>query len=93
MSVDDDGKNEHFHIGGINRYPDNVVRIYNRWGVKVFETEGYNNATRVFRGFSNGRVVVETSDKLPQGTYYYVIEYVDENRQKRSEVGWLYLKR
>ena len=93
MSVDDDGKNEHFHIGGINRYPDNVVRIYNRWGVKVFETEGYDNATRVFRGFSNGRVVVETSDKLPQGTYYYVIEYVDENRQKRSEVGWLYLKR
>jgi len=93
MSVDDDGKNEHFHIGGINRYPDNVVRIYNRWGVKVFETEGYNNVTRVFRGFSNGRVVVETSDKLPQGTYYYVIEYVDENRQKRSEVGWLYLKR
>ena len=93
MSVDDDGKNEHFHIGGINRYPDNVVRIYNRWGVKVFETEGYNNVTRVFRGFSNGRVVVETSDKLPQGTYYYVIEYVDENRQKRSEVGWLYIKR
>ena len=93
MSVDGDGKNEHFHIAGINRYPDNVVRIYNRWGVKVFETEGYNNVTRVFRGFSNGRVVVETSDKLPQGTYYYVIEYVDENRQKRSEVGWLYLKR
>ena len=93
MSVDGDGKNEHFHIAGINRYPDNVVRIYNRWGVKVFEIEGYNNATRVFRGFSNGRVVVETSDKLPQGTYYYVIEYVDENRQKRSEVGWLYLKR
>ena len=93
MSVDGDGKNEHFHIGGINRYPDNVVRIYNRWGVKVFEAEGYNNVTRVFRGFSNGRVVVETSDKLPQGTYYYVIEYVDENKQKRSEVGWLYLKR
>ncbi|PTX06252.1 gliding motility-associated-like protein [Capnocytophaga leadbetteri] len=93
MSVDGDGKNEHFHIAGINRYPDNVVRIYNRWGVKVFEIEGYNNVTRVFRGFSNGRVVVETSDKLPQGTYYYVIEYVDENRQKRSEVGWLYLKR
>ena len=93
MSVDGDGKNEHFHIAGINRYPDNVVRIYNRWGVKVFETEGYDNVTRVFRGFSNGRVVVETSDKLPQGTYYYVIEYVDENRQNRSEVGWLYIKR
>ena len=93
MSVDGDGKNEHFHIAGINRYPDNVVRIYNRWGVKVFETEGYDNVTRVFRGFSNGRVVVETSDKLPQGTYYYVIEYVDENKQKQSEVGWLYIKR
>ena len=49
MSVDGDGKNDHFHIGGIESYPNNVVRIYNRWGVKVFETEGYDNVTRVFK--------------------------------------------
>ena len=93
MSVDGDGKNDYFHIGGIERYPNNVVRIYNRWGVKVFETEGYDNVTRVFRGISNGRVTIEQAEKLPQGTYYYVIEYYDSNNNKESLVGWLYLKK
>ena len=93
MSVDGDGKNDHFHIAGIERYPNNVVRIYNRWGVKVFEAEGYDNVTRVFRGISNGRVTVEQAEKLPQGTYYYVIEYYDSNNNKESLVGWLYLKK
>ena len=93
MSVDGDGKNDHFHIAGIERYPNNVVRIYNRWGVKVFETEGYDNVTRVFRGISNGRVTIEQAEKLPQGTYYYVIEYYDSNNNKESLVGWLYLKK
>ena len=93
MSVDGDGKNDHFHIGGIERYPNNVVRIYNRWGVKVFETEGYDNVTRVFRGISNGRVTIEQAEKLAQGTYYYVIEYYDSNNNKESLVGWLYLKK
>ena len=93
MSVDGDGKNDHFHIGGIESYPNNVVRIYNRWGVKVFETEGYDNVTRVFRGISNGRVTVNAPEKLPQGTYYYVIEYYDHNNNKESKVGWLYIKK
>ena len=93
MSVDGDGKNDYFHIGGIENYPNNVVRIYNRWGVKVFEVSGYDNVTRVFKGISDGRVTVEASDKLPQGTYYYVIEYYDQNNKKQSEVGWLYLKK
>ena len=93
MSVDGDGKNDYFHIGGIENYPNNVVRIYNRWGVKVFEVSGYDNVTRVFKGISDGRVTVEAPNKLPQGTYYYVIEYYDQNNNKQSEVGWLYLKK
>ena len=93
MSVDGDDKNDYFHIGGIESYPNNIVRIYNRWGVKVFETEGYDNVTRVFRGISNGRVTVNAPEKLPQGTYYYVIEYYDHNNYKESKVGWLYIKK
>ena len=93
VSVNGSDKNNHFHIAGIEAYPDNTVRIYNRWGVKVWETQSYDNVRNVFKGISNGRVTVEAADKLPQGTYYYVIEYVDENNQKQTMVGWLYLKK
>ena len=86
-------KNDHFHIAGIESYPNNVVRIYNRWGVKVWEAEHYDNIRNVFKGISNGRVTVEAPNKLPQGTYYYVIEYTDERNQQQSKVGWLYIKK
>ena len=86
-------KNDHFHIAGIESYPNNVVRIYNRWGVKVWEAEHYDNIRNVFKGISNGRVTVEAPNKLPQGTYYYVIEYTDEHNQQQSKVGWLYIKK
>ena len=93
VSINGSEKNNHFHIAGIEAYPDNMVRIYNRWGVKVFEVQHYDNVRNVFKGISEGRVTVEAADKLPQGTYYYVIEYVDENNQKQTMVGWLYLKK
>ena len=93
VSLNGSDKNNHFHIAGIEAYPDNTVRIYNRWGVKVFEVQSYDNVRNVFKGISEGRVTVEAADKLPQGTYYYVIEYVDENNQKQTMVGWLYLKK
>ena len=93
ISVNGSDKNNHFHIAGIEAYPDNTVRIYNRWGVKVWEAQSYDNVRNVFKGISEGRVTVEAADKLPQGTYYYVIEYVDENNQKQTMVGWLYLKK
>ena len=93
VSLNGSDKNNHFHIAGIEAYPDNTVRIYNRWGVKVFEVQSYDNVRNVFKGISDGRVTVEAADKLPQGTYYYVIEYVDENNQKQTMVGWLYLKK
>ena len=93
VSVNGSDKNNHFHIAGIEAYPDNTVRIYNRWGVKVWEAQSYDNVRNVFKGISNGRVTIEAADKLPQGTYYYIIEYVDENNQKQTMVGWLYLKK
>ena len=93
VSLNGNDKNNHFHIGGIENYPNNKVRIYNRWGVEVFSVKGYDNVTKVFKGISDGRVTIEASERLPQGTYYYIIEYVDEHNKKQTEVGWLYLKK
>jgi hypothetical protein len=93
VSLSGNDKNRYFHIEGIENYPNNKVRIFNRWGVTVFEIDGYDNVRNVFRGTSEARATIEAADKLPQGTYYYVIEYVDTEGKTQTKVGWLYLKK
>lgn len=89
-----DGLNDFFWIEGINNYPQNNVKIFNRWGVLVFEMDGYNESDRVFRGVSEGRTTVRQGDELPTGTYYYILEiYGEENPGQRSYNGYLYLNR
>ena len=70
-----DGMNDELVLKGIECYPGNTVEIYNRWGVLVYETKNYNSNGNTFKGYSEGRVTVKKADKLPTGTYYYVIKY------------------
>ncbi|KAB1153548.1 gliding motility-associated C-terminal domain-containing protein, partial [Flavobacterium luteum] len=80
FSPNGDGTNEVFIIENIDQtvcFPTNTVEIYNRWGVLVFETNQYDNSTRVFRGISEGRATVNKSAELPTGTYFYIIQYTD----------------
>ena len=93
ISLNDDNKNDYFHIEGIEKYPDNIVRIYNKEGLKVFEVTGYDNKNQSFKGFTEGEVAVKKSLELPVGTYFYFIEYTDENHQLQRKKGWLYLKK
>ncbi len=66
ISPNDDGKNDTWTILGIEQYPNNNVQVFNRWGNKVFEQKGYNNAN-AWNGQWN-------SKDLPDGTYFYLIE-------------------
>ena len=93
ISLNDDNKNDYFHIEGIEKYPDNIVRIYNKEGLKVFEVTGYDNKNQSFKGFTQGEVAVKKSLELPVGTYFYFIEYTNENHQLQRKTGWLYLKK
>jgi uncharacterized repeat protein (TIGR01451 family) len=79
-------------IKGINFFPENTVEIYNRWGVLVYETRGYNNESKAFRGISEGRVTVDKSTGLPEGTYYYVLKYV-RGGDTKEKTGFLHLTR
>ena len=88
-----DGANDEFRIEGIELFPNNTVRIFNRWGVEVFETQGYDNEANAFRGESNGRVTINQDDQLPAGTYFYVVEYVNNNGDQLQEAGPLYINR
>ena len=86
-----DGLNDILYISGLECYPNNRVEIFNRWGVKVYGVDGYNNNDKVFRGFSEGRTTVQQSSGLPVGTYFYIIEYVDFTGKAVNKSGYLYI--
>jgi len=79
-----------FQITNIEAFPENTVRFYNRWGVLVYETQGYDNQGNGFRGISNGRVTIKQNETLPAGVYFYVIEYVKDGDRKFKD-GYLYI--
>ena len=72
FSPNGDGVNEVFTIKNIEYFPENSLRIFNRWGNEVYRAEGYTNATG-WTGDFNGGIDV------PDGTYFYVL-YVDNDR-------------
>lgn len=67
ISPNADGKNDEWIIDNINKFPDAVVEVYNRWGELLFRSVGY---TTRFDGTYNGK-------PLPVGTYYYIINLND----------------
>ena len=87
FSPNDDMVNDFFEIDCIESYPGNTLEIFNRWGNTVYKTKDYDNS---WDGTSNGRATVNGSDKLPVGTYYYVL---DLNDGSKPRTGWLYLNR
>lgn len=80
ISPDGDGANDTWVIPGIEKYPDNHVVVFNRWGNVVYEVKGYDNGSKVFAGISNNNI--EWGGKMPEGTYYYVIELSAEMVEK-----------
>lgn len=90
LSPNDDGKNDFFHIKGIEKYPENSVEIYNRWGVMVFQTSGYNESDRVFKGYSDALSTVNRGAGLPTGTYYYILKY-NNGKTSKQKAGYLYI--
>ena len=91
ISTDEGSQNNGFIIKNIELYPKNNLKIFNRYGVLIFEKDGYTNASP-FKGISEGRATVNKDGKLPQGTYYYILEYIDGKNQTQQKAGWLYIK-
>lgn len=85
LSPNGDGINDVFIIEGIQAYPENQVKIVSRNGNLVYEQKGYDNEKVAFAGRSKG------GDKLPDGTYYYSIEY-KKNDQWIQQKGYLFIK-
>lgn len=87
FSPNGDMVNDFFKIECISRYPNNTLKVYNRWGNIVFEQQGYNNT---WEGISNGRATINEGKQLPVGTYYYILDLGDGSKPIQD---WLYINR
>ncbi|MCX7955318.1 MAG: gliding motility-associated C-terminal domain-containing protein [Bacteroidales bacterium] len=65
-----DGINDKWTIRNIENYPECVVKVYNEWGMLVFESKGY---TEKWDGTKDGK-------QVSAGTYYYVIDLKTANK-------------
>lgn len=68
VTADGNGRNDVFRIVCVEEFIDNSLQIYNRYGQVVFETENYDNT---WAG------TTASGEELPEGPYYYVLEYTD----------------
>ena len=84
VSPNNDGLNDVFVIEGVELF-NNTLEIYNRWGRIVYDAENYNNT---FDGVSNKTVVGTQGEKLPVGTYFYVLKLTEEDK---AYSGWIYI--
>jgi gliding motility-associated-like protein len=66
ISPNGDGYNDYFEIPCIGETPASL-QIWNRWGSEVYRSENYGND---WEGIYKG-------EKLPDGTYYYVLRYTN----------------
>ena len=67
LTPNNDGKNDTWFIRNVELFPRNRVRILNRWGDVVYQSEYYMNTWD--GSFGGG--------KLPAGTYYYILDLGD----------------
>ncbi|MCX2679832.1 gliding motility-associated C-terminal domain-containing protein [Galbibacter sp. EGI 63066] len=89
-----DGLNDYFIIDNIQDLANNKVEIFNRSGVKVFETEDYDTNSNVFNGYSEGRLTLNGDNQLPTGTYFYILTYdysANGSTERVKQAGYLYL--
>ncbi len=76
VTANGDTKNDFFEIKGLyENYPKNRLDIFNRWGGLVYSSEPYKND---WNGIPNAPGKTG-SNKLPSGTYYFILQLNDAN--------------
>jgi len=87
LSPNGDGINDFLSIKNIENFPENKLSVMNTSGIKVFESAGYDNMSKVFDGHTG------TGALMPRGTYFYMLQYKDKvSGAIKSKTGYLVLK-
>ncbi len=83
ISPNNDGLNDNFYVNCLDGTSVKVI-IFNRWGQEVYQNDDYDNS---FIGIGKRDQV------LPQGGYFYVLEYEDSNGAIQTSRGSLSIVR
>ena len=75
ITPNNDASNDRFEIKGLNKFRSNKLSIINRWGDLIFEKNNYQNDW--------------SAEGLVAGTYFYVLEVVDDIGETKSFKGWI----
>jgi len=86
FSPNGDGQNDTFQVEGLY-LEDFSMEVLNRWGQTLYESNSQA------KGWNGG--VANTSDKVPEGTYFYVISFKDRcsTEPKSTRTGHVTLVR
>ncbi|WP_075344594.1 gliding motility-associated C-terminal domain-containing protein [Tenacibaculum agarivorans] len=87
VSPDGNDKNESLVFNGLDLFEKNQLIIFNRWGNVVHEVDNYENN---WQGVSTGRATLGSDNKLPTGTYFYILKFGNE-KLDREVKGWVYI--
>jgi len=68
ISPNGDGMNDEWVIRDLERYPDAIVKVFNRWGQLLLEIDGPSYPSNDFNW-----------EELNVGTYYYIIDLGNGN--------------
>ena len=88
--VSTDDANNYFRIANTDPNTPISVIIFDEMGLKVYESDHYQERGEVFRGYPNVKSVIG-SNKALAGTYFYIVKYYKNGKQESAK-GFLYVR-
>ena len=88
--VSTDDANNYFRIANTDPNSPISVIIFDEMGLKVYESDHYQERGEVFRGHPNVKSVIG-SNKALAGTYFYIVKYYKNGKQESAK-GFLYVR-
>lgn len=88
FSPNNDGFNDTWDIPGLEEFPNNHLKIFNRYGDLVYQAQPY---LKDWNGVANeGTIPLGEGNVLPEGTYFYML---DLGNGEEPFTGYVYIRK
>jgi gliding motility-associated-like protein len=88
VTANNDGLNDTFTVSDVSDCGFTpAVKIFNRWGKQVYESDNYKNNWGGYH--DNSGPTIGSGNKLPAGTYYYIVNIIGSGFKPMT--GYIYL--